>query len=321
MEESKSKKLSLTITEDQADVRADIGLTQIGVFTSRSQIKKIFTDKKVYVNGIYVKPSYILQAGDEVMVELPAPEFNEELEPYDFPLDILFEDDHVIVLNKPAGLVVHPACGHYRDTLVNALLAHHKTLSKGSGPFRPGLVHRIDKDTSGLLVIAKTEDAHTRLAKQFHRKTVHRLYHAIVFGNFKSKSGTVTSYISRSPTNRKKFMATEEPIGKHAITHYQVLKEGPSLSLIQLKLETGRTHQIRVHMASLGNPVVGDETYGGKKRSAGSKPLDHLIDEMSRFALHAKELGFVHPGSHERMSFDSSWPEDLQQLLEMAKLQ
>jgi len=316
-----SKHTQLVVAEELAGLRADIGLTKAGLYSTRSQIRKVFDDRKVLVNGRAAKPSQILELGDKV--DVPLPQSAElELTPYDFPLDIVFEDDDLIVINKPAGLVVHPAHGHQNDTLINALIAHQKTLSKGSAAFRPGLVHRIDKDTSGLLVLAKNEDTHGRLAKQFARKTVHRIYHALVFGTPKEKTGTITTYIKRSETDRKKFMATDEPIGKHAITHYEVLQSGPALSLVKLQLETGRTHQIRVHVSHIGHPVVGDETYGGKKRAAhlANQTLKKLILEMPRFALHAKELGFAHPSTLERIYFDSSWPDDLKELLELAKL-
>ncbi len=320
MDESKvkSKKIQLLVTEDLAGLRADIGLAKAGVFNTRSQVKKIFTDKKIYVNGLYIKPSYLLQLNDQIVAEVPL-QLEEWLAPYDFPLDISYEDEHVLVLNKPAGLVVHPAAGHRNDTLINALIAHHKTLSPGSSPYRPGLVHRIDKDTSGLLVLAKDEKTHHSLAKQFLRKTVHRVYWAVVFGQMKTEKGTITSYISRSPQDRKKFMATQEPIGKFAITHYEVLQTTGALSLLQLKLETGRTHQIRVHLSSLSHPIVGDDTYGGKKRanSLPSQALKKLILDMPRFALHAKELGFVHPYKQERLSFNSPWPADLQEIFRL----
>jgi 23S rRNA pseudouridine1911/1915/1917 synthase len=317
-----SKIIHLTVSEEIAGLRADIGLAKAGVFNTRSQVKKIFTDKKVFINGKYVKPSQLLQLGDAIQVEVPL-QLEEWLTPYDIPLDIYFEDDDVLVLNKPAGLVVHPAAGHRNDTLINALIAHQKTLSPGSSPFRPGLVHRIDKDTSGLLVLAKNEKTHHSLAKQFLRKTVHRIYWAVIFGRPKEDSGTITSYISRSPNDRKKFMATQEATGKHAITHYQVLRSTGAMSLVQLKLETGRTHQIRVHLSSISHPIVGDETYGGKKRanSLASQALKKYIGDMPRFALHAKELGFTHPVLQERLQFDSPWPDDLNELLKLAHLE
>ena len=276
-----SKTLKLQVTENLANLRADIGLTQAGVFNSRSQIKKIFTDKKVFINGLYVKPSEILKLGDEIVVEVPLTT-EETLEPYDFPLDIHFEDDDIIIVNKPAGLVVHPACGHYQDTLVNALMSHQKVLSPGSAPYRPGLVHRIDKDTSGLLVIAKNEKTHSSLARQFKNKTVHRIYQAVVFGKFKEKTGKIESFIARNPADRKKFMSSEDPSGKWAITNYEVLREGPHMSFVQLKLETGRTHQIRVHLSSMEHPIVGDDTYHGKNRANGlaSQQLKKMIQSM-----------------------------------------
>lgn len=316
-----SKTIKLQVTDNLANLRADIGLTQAGVFNSRSQIKKIFTDKKVFINGLYVKPSQILKLGDEIVVEVPLTT-EETLEPYDFPLNTVFEDDDIIIVNKPAGLVVHPACGHYQDTLVNALMFHQKVLAPGDAAYRPGLVHRIDKDTSGLLVIAKNEKTHNSLARQFKNKTVHRIYHAIVFGRFKEPKGKIESFIARSAADRKKFASSDDPAGKWAVTNYEVLREGPHMSLVQLKLETGRTHQIRVHLSTLGHPVVGDDTYNGKNRANGlaSQALKKLILEMPRFALHAKELGFVHPGTHERIYFDSPWPEDLKELLKLCHL-
>lgn len=324
MDESEDKlhAISLTIDENLKDLRADVGLAQSGLFVSRSQLKKLFSYKKILVNGKVIKPSYLLQLGDEVQAEMEAP-IEESLAPYDFPLDIVFEDEDVIVLNKPAGLVVHPAVGHPQDTLVNALMAHQKVLSQGNAPYRPGLVHRIDKDTSGLLVIAKNETTHGSLGRQFKNKTIHRIYHAVVFGKFKTPAGKIESFIARSPNDRKKFMATDDSTGKWAVTHYEVLREGPHMSLVQLKLETGRTHQIRVHLSSLNHPIVGDDTYGGKKRANNlpSQELKRLVLEMPRFALHAKEIGFVHPGTHERIFFDSSWPQDLEELLRLAHLE
>lgn len=313
--------VQLKIDDTLKDLRADVGLAQSGLFISRSQLKKLFSNKKVLVNGKVIKPSYILQIGDEVEAEVEPP-IEESLAPYDFPLDIIFEDDHVIVVNKPAGLVVHPAAGHPQDTLVNALIAHQKVLSQGNAAYRPGLVHRIDKDTSGLLVIAKDEKTHGSLGRQFKNKTIHRIYHAVVFGKMKNPTGKIESFITRSPNDRKKFMASDDENGKWAVTHYEVLREGPHMSLVQLKLETGRTHQIRVHLSSLNHPIVGDDTYGGKKRanSLPSQELKRLVLDMPRFALHAKELGFVHPGTHERIFFDSAWPQDLEQLLELSHL-
>jgi 23S rRNA pseudouridine1911/1915/1917 synthase len=316
---SASKFIELVITEDQANKRADVGLVELGVLDSRSQIRKLFTDKKVFVNGLYIKPSQILKIGDNVKVELPPPP-EDPLSPYDFPLDIVFEDEHVLVVDKPSGLVVHPSPGHYKDTLINAVIHHRIQLSPGSENFRPGLVHRIDKDTSGLLVLAKDEKTHNSLARQFKNKTVHRKYIAIVFGALKEKTGSVETFISRNPDDRKKFMATEGPEGKWAKTHYKVLEESNHLSLVELVLETGRTHQIRVHMNHIGHPVVGDDFYNGRKRANNFSniALRNHIKEMPRFALHARELGFTHPVINKRLEFVSGWPQNLDELFNLA---
>ncbi|MEK7355782.1 MAG: RluA family pseudouridine synthase, partial [Bdellovibrionota bacterium] len=234
------------------------------------------------------------------------------------------EDSELLVVDKPAGLVVHPAYGHAQDTLVNALLHHTQDLSMGFNEQRPGLVHRIDKDTSGLLVIAKNEAAQRFIAMQFQAKTTHRLYLAIAFGRFAKESGTYSSYLKRHPDDRKRVASvpvnadgTSE--GKLAITHYRVIQyHSTGLSLVELRLETGRTHQIRVHLSENQHPIAGDDTYGGKTRANGLKAV-HLrktIQEMPRFALHAAELGFDHPTTHERMIFKAPWPKDLLALIE-----
>lgn len=317
---SENKIIELVISAEHAGKRADVGLVELGVLDSRSQIRKLFTDKRVFVNEKYIKPSQILQIGDAVRVELPPPP-EEPLTPYDFPINIVFEDDHVLVVDKPSGLVVHPSPGHYKDTLINAVLFHQIQLSPGSEDFRPGLVHRIDKDTSGLLVLAKDEKTHNSLARQFKNKTVHRKYIAVVFGQLKEPKGSVESYIIRNPDERKKFMATEsEEGGKWAKTHYTVLEESAHLSLVELVLETGRTHQIRVHMSHIGHPIVGDETYNGKKRANNfaNLGLRNYIKDMPRFALHARELGFTHPVINKRLEFSSPWPENLDELYRLA---
>lgn len=316
---AESKQLQVQVDEKLSGQRADVALASTGFLTSRSQVKKIFLDHKVTINSLPIKPSYILTFGEILNIEVPEQK-DLSLEPYDFPLDIVYEDHDVIVINKPSGLVVHPAHGHTNDTLVNALIAHQKNLSPGSSPFRPGLVHRIDKDTSGLLVLAKTEKVHNSLARQFLKKTVHRVYHAIVFGQLKEPKGTITSQIVRSESDRKKFMASADvTVGKHAITHYTVLEQAQHFAFVELKLETGRTHQIRVHMSHIGHPVVGDDTYNGKKRAnhLASQELKKLILEMPRFALHAKELGFTQPILQQRLHFTCPWPKNLLKLFEL----
>ena len=281
-------------------------------------MRKLIEKGNVLINGKPIKPSYRLQAGETVEVQLEKkPDL--ELVPYDFPLDIVHEDEDIIVINKPSGLVVHPACGHQEDTLINALVAYNKTLSKGSESFRPGLVHRIDKGTSGLLVLAKNETAHSFLAKLFLQKNIHRRYWAIVFGRPRENQGTIESFITRDPGNRKRFIASEDKKGKWAVSHYKLLAENDSLSLLELSLETGRTHQIRVHLSSLNMPIIGDDVYNGKKRARNLKnqKIKNFILNSERFALHAKELGFRHPNRQEVVRFNSPIPDDLKEIFQL----
>ncbi len=321
--ENKFELCVLTITSELADLRIDKALATMPAVATRSQASRLLQQGRVRANGRVLKPSYLTREGDIIDVEIPIQQTS-PLVPYDFPLDIPYEDDQLLVVNKPAGLVVHPACGHLNDTLVNALLHHTNDLSLGFNEQRPGLVHRIDKGTSGLLVIAKNDQAQRLLALQFQRKTTHRLYRAIVFGKLKSESGTIKSFLKRHPDDRKR-VASIEPRGdgtsdgKLAITHYRVLNWHPSgVSLVELRLETGRTHQIRVHLSELGHPIVGDEVYGASRRlkSLKSVHLRKLIETMPRFALHAMELGFMHPSSGKRMLFKSPWAHDLLELVE-----
>ena len=314
------KKLDWKIPLQLAGQRLDQGLATLDEVKTRSQANKLIKMGCVRQNAKVLKSSYIIQGGEDVELSLPlAPP--SDLIPYHFPLDIIYEDNHVIVVNKPAGLVVHPAYGHAADTLVNALLSHTTQLSSGFEEGRPGLVHRIDKDTSGLLVIAKTDEAQRRLAIQFQNKTVLRRYFAIAYGKFKAESGKFESYLKRHPDDRKRMASTKsgtDEDGKHAITHYRVLSEKNGLSLVELKLETGRTHQIRVHLSEMGHPIVGDITYGADRRlkTLKSTALRKTIESMNRFALHAAELGFVHPDKGQQMQFSVDWPTDLKKLVE-----
>jgi 23S rRNA pseudouridine1911/1915/1917 synthase len=308
--ERRTAKVAATL----AGLRLDVALTRSGLTISRSQAQRLINDGLAWVNSTKEKASYRLQEGDELAVEIPSPQIL-ELTPYDFPLDIAYEDDDVIVVDKPAGLVVHPAYGHSNDTLINALIARDTPLSSNDQDFRPGLVHRIDKGTSGLLVLAKTDKAHSFLAKQFVSKTIHRRYWALCFSNKNLQNGTIESYLTRDPSNRQRFTVTEDE-GKLAITHYQCLAENPPFRLFQLHLETGRTHQIRVHLSKEQNPIVGDEVYGGKSQANNLKNqrLKKLILNMDRFALHARELGFLHPTKKEFVTLTSRLPEDLHDL-------
>ena len=264
---------------------------------TRSRVQKIIEDGGVLVNDKPVSKSYKLCAGDNVLLSVPE---NEDLEilPEDIPLDIVYEDKDLLVVNKPKGMVVHPAPGNYSGTLVNALLYHCKDeLSGINGVNRPGIVHRIDKDTSGLLVVAKSDAAHLGLSEQFSVHSIKREYHAVVHGNVKQDAGTVDAPIGRHPVNRKQ-MAITYTNSKKAVTHYKVLERFGSFTYVSCNLETGRTHQIRVHMASLGHGLAGDDVYGPKK----------VVKNLNGQCLHAKVLGFTHPITGEELIFDSELP-------------
>lgn len=305
-----SKKIRLEpLPFEMHGLRLDKALAKIPEVSSRSQAAILIEQSKVSVNGKNPKSSYILSANDILEVELSVT-LPTKLVPWEFPLEILYEDEDLLVVNKPAGMVVHPAAGHFEKTLVNALLFHTKNLSNGSAEGRPGLVHRIDKETSGLLVIAKNNFSHDKLASQFKNRTIDRKYWCVVEGKLKSQSGQIESYLARHPTHRKKFASLRDPktkkiligkeksdAGKWSKTHFKVLKSHGELHYLELKLETGRTHQIRVHMSELGSPIVGDELYGSKRK-------------LSRFFLHAAELGFEHPRTGNRLFFKKDWPKE-----------
>ncbi|GIP25197.1 putative RNA pseudouridine synthase YlyB [Paenibacillus sp. J23TS9] len=269
---------------------------------SRSQVQLWITSGHVKVNGHSVKSNYKLAEGDHLEVTVPEPSVV-EIVPEDIKLDVAYEDSDVIVVNKPRGMVVHPAPGHSSGTLVNALMYHCKDLSGINGELRPGIVHRIDKDTSGLMMAAKNDKAHASLAAQLKEHTVTRRYVALVHGNVSHDQGTVDAPIGRDPQDRKMFTVSERN-SKHAVTHFAVLERFGEYTLLELQLETGRTHQIRVHMKFIGHPLVGDPVYG---RSKGIK--------MNGQALHAKTLGFVHPSSGEYMEFTAPVPPDIEELL------
>lgn len=268
---------------------------------SRSQIQKWVTDGNVTVNGQPVKPKYKLAVGDQVVVSPEAPQ-KIDLEPENIPLDIVYEDDDVLVVNKPQGMVVHPAPGHPNHTLVNALL-YHSPLSTINGEFRPGIVHRIDKDTSGLLMVAKSDMAHRSLAAQLKAKTNQREYVALVHGVIKQEAGTIDAPIGRSRKDRKKQAIVSD--GRHAVTHFKVLKRYRHYTLVSCRLETGRTHQIRVHMKSIGHPLAGDPLYGPRKTLPGKGQY-----------LHARELGFKHPRTGKQLLFTAPLPDYFQRMLD-----
>lgn len=268
---------------------------------SRTRVKELVKDQNILVNGKVEKVSYKIQAGDKIEVNIPAVKPLDVI-PENIPLDIVYEDDDVIVVNKPQGMVVHPAPGHPDHTLVNALLYHTKVLAQSPEGFRPGIVHRIDKDTSGLLMIAKTAKARESLEDQLAHKTNKRLYWAIVHGNFAEKNGVIDAPIGRNPYDRKKMAVVET--GKKAITHFKVLEQFKDYSLIECQLETGRTHQIRVHLDYIGHPVAGDPLYGPRKTLKGHGQF-----------LHAKVLGFKHPSTGEWLEFSVEPPQIFQETL------
>lgn len=271
---------------------------------SRSYIQKLIKDGHVTVDGKAVKANYKLSCGENVAVEIP--ELKEpDIVPEDIPLDILYEDSDILIVNKPKGMVVHPAAGHYSGTLVNALMYHcGDTLSGINGVMRPGIVHRIDMDTTGSLLVCKNDMAHQNLAEQLKVHSIKRVYHAIVCGNIKSDSGTVNAPIGRHPTERKK-MSINHSNGRNAVTHYKVLERFGNYTYVACELETGRTHQIRVHMASLHHPLLGDAVYGPAK----------CPFSLQGQTLHAKTLGIVHPTTGEYMEFDAPLPEYFEKLL------
>jgi len=292
--------------------------------TSRTRIQAAANAGNILVNDIPVKPNYRVKPADVIQIVLPNPPREIELIPQNIPLDIVYEDQDVIVVNKKAGMVVHPAYGNYTGTLINALMYHFKDLPLfQTGELRPGLVHRIDKNTSGLLVIAKNEFAMNRLASQFFNRTTGRRYVALVWGAPDPEEGTVTGHVGRNIRDRKIMQVFPDGSqGKHAVTHYKILEKFSYVSLIECRLETGRTHQIRVHMSYIGHPLFNDEEYGGDRILKGTtftkyqQFVRNCFEILPRQALHAKSLSFDHPVTGERMSFDSDLPEDMQQAIE-----
>ena len=284
----------MIVNNENANTRLDHYLANNTEF-SRSKITNLIKEGKILVNGKNVKTGYLIKEND--IIEINYEEEELKAEPEKMDLDIVYEDNDVIVVNKANKVVVHPACGNKSGTLVNGLLYHSKNLSSINGEFRPGIVHRIDADTTGLLMIAKNDKAHKTLADQLKEKTTHRVYYALVWGVINNETGTVDAPIGRDPKDRKKMAVTPDN-SKEAITHFRVIERYKNATLIELKLETGRTHQIRVHMKYIGHPVVNDPVYSNKP----------LFDDSGQ-CLHAKELGFIHPTTNEFMKFDSELPE------------
>ena len=302
----------LHVEGDSVGLRIDVYLAENTELT-RSAAQRLLSDEEaVSVNGLRVPKNYRVCAGDVVEVEIPAP-IPLEVLPEDIPLDVVYEDDDVILVNKPKGMVVHPAPGNYTGTLVSALLHHcGNSLSGINGVIRPGIVHRIDRDTSGVLVVAKNDRAHLSLAAQIKEHSVNRIYHAIVLGNLKNDSGTIDAPLARHPIDRKKMAVSKSPDARRAVTHYTVLERLGGFTYCCFRLETGRTHQIRVHMAHLGHPLLGDPVYGSGKNAFESRNASILNGQC----LHAKLLGFVHPTSQEYVAFETPLPPYFTQILD-----
>lgn len=310
--------IHLKILPQHEDQRLDRYLADQRPELSRSRLQKLIAEGAVCINGKTTRSSYRVVAGDSITINIPPPT-DSTINPEEYPLDIFFEDDHVLVLDKPAGMIVHPAGRMTSGTLVNALLSHCTHLSGINGVLRPGIVHRLDKDTSGLMVVAKSDAGHRGLAAQLEARAMERRYLALIWGGFEADEGRIEAPIGRHPKERKRMAVSQN--GKYAATHWKIRARYDFLSLLSLALETGRTHQIRVHLAHLNRPVFGDPLYGGREeRLSGIAPLfrreaTHLLAQTNRQMLHATQLTFVHPVTKEEMMFEAHPPEDMQKIL------
>jgi len=318
------KIIEIVVEPHQKKERLDTYLTNHVENATRTKIQKLIKAELVTVNGNYEKPNYQVLGNDNIVLKIPISPRPEFIEPEEIPLDIIYEDEFMLVINKPAGMVVHPAFGHHSGTLVNALLHYTSNLSQVREEEGPGIVHRIDKETSGLLLIAKDNWTHAQLAKQFAVHSIHREYWAVAWGHFKHPKGEIVGNITRSKTDRKVYTVSKTE-GKFAHTFYEVLEEFEFASLVKLNLKTGRTHQIRVHLASINHPIFGDPTYGGRKINFGGdlaklkSRVNNLLEIMPRQALHAKTLGFFHPHLNKELFFNSELPADFTELLKKLK--
>jgi len=313
------ERLEIEVPATLSGIRLDLFLSDQNLDLSRSRIQKLISDQNILVNDRPTKPSYKIKGKEKITIEIPPLE-KLSLEPEDIPLDILYDDSDLLVVNKKAGMVVHPALGNYSHTLVNALLFHCKDLSGINGVLRPGIVHRLDKNTSGLLVVAKNDFAHLSLTEQIKNRTLLREYAAIVWGHMPSDKGIIEAPIGRSTKDRKK-MAVSRLRGRESLTEYQVLEKFDLCDLLSIRLKTGRTHQIRVHLSYLNHPVLGDPEYGGRQKWIKGiydqhRPLaQKLLSLIDRQALHAKKLGFIHLRTKEYKEFESPLPEDIDNVL------
>ena len=320
------KNIKFIVSESEKNLRVDVLINKKDRLLSRTRIKNLILNEKLKINNKVIKsPSKKVGAGDILSLLIPEPD-KTSLKAYNYKLEIVHEDEDLLVINKPAGIIMHPGAGNYEKTIVNALINYDKkSLSNIGDELRPGIVHRIDKNTSGLIVIAKNNETHENLSKQFSKHTITRLYQLLIWGKLRPSYGKIETFITRSSKNRQ-LMEVSRSKGKRAITNYKTIEifennNSPTLSLVECKLETGRTHQIRVHMNYLGNSIVGDDKY--KKRYKKLKNIDPKLEksilELSRQFLHAKTLGFIHPKSNKEMIFSSNLPKELTDLLKMLK--
>ena len=320
------KKINLIVKDTEKNIRIDIFINKRRNEISRTRIKNLILDQKLKLNNkILTNPSKKISTGDNINLTIPEPK-KATLKPYKFKLNIVYEDRDIIIIDKPAGIVMHPGAGNYDNTIVNALMNYDKnSLSNIGDELRPGIVHRIDKNTSGLIVIAKNNQAHEHLSKQFNKHSITRIYQLLIWGKIRPSKGRIETLITRSSKNRQ-IMEVSRTKGKKAITNYETLQifendKTPTLSLLNCRLETGRTHQIRVHMNYLGNSIVGDDKY--KKKFKKIKNIDPMLEKklsnLNRQFLHAKTLGFTHPTKNEEMIFNSILPQDLEIILKILR--
>ena len=320
------KNINFIVEENENNLRVDVLINKREEIISRTRIKNLILKEKLKLNNKIIKnPSKKVATGDKLSLNVPEPE-EVSLKPYDFKLEIIHEDKDILVINKPAGIIMHPGAGNYDKTIINALMHYDKdSLSTIGDQLRPGIIHRIDKNTSGLVVIAKNNEAHESLSKQFNDHTITRVYQLLIWGKLRPSSGRIDTYITRSSKNRQ-LMEVSLSKGKRAITNYKTIEifendKTPTLSLVECKLETGRTHQIRVHMTYLGNSIVGDDKYKKKYKKIKNidLELENLISKLDRQFLHAKTLGFIHPKTNQEIVFSSILPQELNNLLKMLK--
>ena len=320
------KNINLIVKENQNNLRLDVFINKREELISRTRIKNLILKEKLRLNDlIIIDPSKKVSTGDEINLEISKPK-EASLKPYKLKLDIIYEDDDLLIINKPAGIIMHPGAGNYDKTIVNALIHYNKdSLSTIGDELRPGIVHRIDKDTSGLVVIAKNNEVHENLSRQFSEHSITRVYQLLIWGKLRPSSGKIDTFITRSSKNRQ-MMEVSISKGKRAITNYKTIEvfendKTPTLSLVECRLETGRTHQIRVHMTHLGNSIMGDGKYKKKYKKLKNidTNLENLIYKLDRQFLHAKTLGFIHPRTSEEMVFSSILPQELEKILELLR--